>query len=261
MTRALLILRAASLLAPYARRGEWLREWRSELWYIDPRDATTFCLGAFRDAVFVRRHYTRTAARMQSPAACLGFLAAAAALAALLTLAISAPLTLRTAYWRLRPRDLPAACLIMLLFSAILLPATRLAMGSGDGRATARATLFLAMKILLVQPILFSALLLMVLLGPIIPFAPQLGLLAIWILTCRWVLADQRRRCPVCLRLLDDPVRIGAPSETFLEWYGAEAMCARGHGLLHSTETSAVYPARPRWLRLDRSWSGLFRPL
>jgi hypothetical protein len=221
MTRALLILRAASLLAPSARRGEWLREWRSELWYIDPRDATTFCLGAFRDAVFVRRHYTRTAARMQSP----------------------------------------AACLIMLLFSAILLPATRLAMGSGDGRATARATLFLAMKILLVQPILFSALLLMVLLGPIIPFAPQLGLLAIWILTCRWVLADQRRRCPVCLRLLDDPVRIGAPSETFLEWYGAEAMCARGHGLLHSTETSAVYPARPRWLRLDRSWSGLFRPL
>jgi hypothetical protein len=71
------------------------------------------------------------------------------------------------------------------------------------------------------------------------------------------MLLDQRRRCPVCLRTLTDPVRIGSPSQTFLDWYGGESMCSRGHGLLQVSEISNSCSGN-EWLNLDPSWSGLF---
>jgi hypothetical protein len=73
----------------------------------------------------------------------------------------------------------------------------------------------------------------------------------------RWLLLDQKHRCPICLRRLTEPVRIGIASSTFLEWYGAESTCPRGHGLLHSPEFSASYSGTQRWLNLDSSWRGL----
>ena len=73
----------------------------------------------------------------------------------------------------------------------------------------------------------------------------------------RWVLVDQRRRCPVCLRLLTHATPIGEPSRTLLELYGTEQICTRGHGLLHVPEIRSSY-SEQRWLRLDSSWSGLF---
>jgi len=61
-------LRCASLLVPRRQRDEWWREWRGELWYVGhactPRGAvswqgqqevTRFCLGAFQDALWMRR--------------------------------------------------------------------------------------------------------------------------------------------------------------------------------------------------------------
>ena len=69
---------------------------------------------------------------------------------------------------------------------------------------------------------------------------------------------DQRRRCPVCLRLLTEPVRIGSASQTFLEWYGVESTCSRGHGLLQISEVPASYSGKPEWLALDDSWKSLF---
>ena len=74
----------------------------------------------------------------------------------------------------------------------------------------------------------------------------------------RWILIDQRRRCPVCLRLLTNPTPIGCPSQTFLDWYGTELICGRGHGLLHVPEILTSCYSSPRWLYLDRSWSSLF---
>jgi len=57
----------ASLLVPTSQRSEWSEEWCSELWYvlrecspktsIHPRsmkEATVFCLGAYRDAIWLR---------------------------------------------------------------------------------------------------------------------------------------------------------------------------------------------------------------
>jgi hypothetical protein len=87
----------------------------------------------------------------------------------------------------------------------------------------------------------------------------QLANYTLWFLTLRWVLLDQRNRCPECLRLLTEPVRIGASSRTFLEWYGSESACASGHGLLQISEMPASYSAA-EWHRLDGSWSGLFSP-
>ena len=58
----------ASLLVPASKRSEWLEEWRAELWYVlrecssktsvHPRavkEATLFCMGAYRDAIWLRR--------------------------------------------------------------------------------------------------------------------------------------------------------------------------------------------------------------
>jgi hypothetical protein len=74
----------------------------------------------------------------------------------------------------------------------------------------------------------------------------------------RWSLRDQRQRCPVCLRKLTHPARVGEPSRTFLAWNGMELMCAGGHGLLHVPEMPTSWFSTQRWLYLDPSWEVLF---
>jgi hypothetical protein len=59
------LLRGASVLIPAAQRADWRREWQSELWHARrecspatwqaQRTLTAFCLGAFQDAVCLRR--------------------------------------------------------------------------------------------------------------------------------------------------------------------------------------------------------------
>lgn len=78
------------------------------------------------------------------------------------------------------------------------------------------------------------------------------------VLTFRWVLHDQRNRCPDCLRLLSNPARVGQPSCNFLSWNGTELMCTDGHGLLHIPELSTSWCSTQRWLSLDSSWLCLF---
>ena len=74
----------------------------------------------------------------------------------------------------------------------------------------------------------------------------------------RWALRDQRRRCPVCLRTLTHPVRVGQPSRNFLAWHGTEFICENGHGLLHIPEMATSWFSTQRWLSLDPSWKALF---
>jgi len=76
------ILRIASWLTPASKRGEWLAEWTAELRYVgDHRrhEATTFCLGAFRDAMWLRRNdpdtHPGSVLNLDSPLSCLVFLA------------------------------------------------------------------------------------------------------------------------------------------------------------------------------------------
>jgi hypothetical protein len=74
----------------------------------------------------------------------------------------------------------------------------------------------------------------------------------------RWILQDQRKRCPVCLRVLSNPVRVGLASRNFLAWNGTELICAGGHGLLHIPELPTSWFGTQRWQYLDPSWGSLF---
>src|SRR5262249_978956 len=85
MTRA--ILRLASWIVPRARRADWLAEWRAELHHVarvDRAQAVGFTRGAFRDALWLRRHDPRPRpALFASPIQTLAILAALAAVGAI----------------------------------------------------------------------------------------------------------------------------------------------------------------------------------
>jgi hypothetical protein len=255
------ILRAASLLTPGNRRDEWVKEWQSELWYVPRRGATVFCLGAFRDAFDVRRHnqLAKQTRILESPLNCLAFLAALAA--ASMIILVCLPLPHLEAFSQLRVRNLPAACIRMLLFSCLYLPgALTLWRRPADGHperwsSRLRRGVFLALKVALVQPLMVCGFFVVL----IVPGGlAGLGFPTAFILVLRWVISDQQQRCPVCLRLLTAPVHIGNPSRTFLEWYGVESACSHGHGLLHVSEDASSYSRKPQWLSLDDSWRDLF---
>ena len=74
----------------------------------------------------------------------------------------------------------------------------------------------------------------------------------------RWVLKDQRQRCPVCMRRVAHPARVGQASRTFLDWNGTEMMCMGGHTLLHVPSLPTSWFSNQRWLYLDTSWGFLF---
>jgi hypothetical protein len=258
------ILRAASLLAPGEQRAAWLGEWQSELWYIAPGGAARFCLGAFQDAWWIRRNRAQAlqpaSTLLDSPLRCLALLAALTAVCALIALCIPMPQNAAPPS-RLRLRDLPMISVVTLPFTLLILPATRFAMQPAPANrhplpwpSRLWRISFLILKIVLVQPIMFTG---FVVIFPLHTVPMTLGLVASWILMFRWVISDQRSRCPVCLRRLSNPVRIGSPSQTFLEWYGAESMCPRGHGLRQASETG-LCSQNSQWLGLGNSWSGLF---
>jgi hypothetical protein len=74
----------------------------------------------------------------------------------------------------------------------------------------------------------------------------------------RWVLKDQRQRCPVCVHRVAHPAQVGQASRTFLDWNGTEMMCMGGHTLLHVPSLPTSWFGSQRWLYLDTSWNFLF---
>ncbi len=270
------MLRGAALLVPYSEREEWLMEWESELWHFgnssgiahdssvqSRRSMVRFCLGSFRDAMWIRRNHPSVARGdrlwLRSPIQCaavLGTLATLTWLIAHLESLLQPP-------YKGRPFLLGQ---LFVIGTALLLLRISTTFALGEYPATLHSRtrparlyrwLFLALKIALILPIVFFGTLD---LGPIVASAgvrPHVTLIG-YILAFRWVLIDQRRRCPVCLRLLTNPVRIGQPSHTMLDWYGTELICSKGHGLLHVPETRTSSYGTQRWLYLDSSWRGLF---
>lgn len=94
------------------------------------------------------------------------------------------------------------------------------------------------------------------------PSAPEYVQLIATFLIClfgmRWVLLDQRHRCPVCLRLVSNPAQVGYASRTFLAWNGTEMICTGGHTLLHIPALPTSWFGAQRWTYLDGSWEFLF---
>src|SRR5215475_5682180 len=120
------IVRAASLLTPGDRRAEWVKEWQSELWYIPRHEATQFCLGAFRDALCLRRdnptEAKRTGIHLESPLSCLAFLALIAT--ASIFIMVHLPVSHLAGASSMTVRGWLGACIQMLWFSCLFLPGT-----------------------------------------------------------------------------------------------------------------------------------------
>jgi hypothetical protein len=257
MTIHLAILWSAAWLVPVEQRAEWLAEWRAELWYVGQGGqwrTAGFCLGSFRDALWLRRNSPPDACgwlRLDSPAHCLGFLALMAAVCALSSLRFRVPgLPLRP-IGDLLPLMLMAAAMSLPMLMGI----TPLRLGGRPANRYGWRWAFFAGKIALLLPLVFLAALNLWPIGrPISIDCMVLG----YVIGFRWAVIDQRRRCPECLRLLRHPAPIGQASQTFLEWYGTEFVCPNGHGLLHVPEIPTVSFRTQRWMHLDGSWSGLF---
>jgi hypothetical protein len=149
--------------------------------------------------------------------------------------------------------------LAMLLFACVLLRVMTSGVTVGHLRMVGpRRGLFLGAKVLLVLPIvLFGSLDLAALGDALSPAFIDIAMFGS-LFAARWILADQRERCPVCLRLLANPVRMGQSSRILLDWHGTELMCLRGHGLLYVPEWPALWPTRQHWMGLGTSWRGLF---
>jgi hypothetical protein len=261
------ILWCAALLAPHWRRREWLAEWKSELWYVlqngaQPKESLTFCMGSFRDALWIRRNCdqrdTRQRNLLHAPVRCLALLAvAAAATGALFVGVVGNPKPELTAQF-------VGPYLLLIGIACVVLPATAvLGLGEYPARMGSlvramrwRRWLFLGVKFILILPAVPCG---VHALSPVIGangLLPQLMLIG-YILAFRWALDDQRNRCPVCLRLLTSPTTIGQPANTLLDWYGTELCCNKGHGLLHVPGIRSSYSAQT-WMELDGSWKSLF---
>ena len=91
-------------------------------------------------------------------------------------------------------------------------------------------------------------------------FIARVVALLVFLITCVrglvWSFADQRRRCPVCLRRLAMPVSIGSPASVF-DPAVTELVCPNGHGALSLPEDETDRP--DLWTALDSSWDDLFK--
>ena len=253
----LAILWSAARLLPRGQREEWFAEWDAELWHVRRSGAfrtARFCLGSFRDALWLRRFGPpdpQPRHRLESPGRCLGFLALALAASIALSLRFHPP---DSPLWPVGP-PLLAMLWIAARSLPVLLGTTSLWLGNYPVNRYGWRWAFLAGKIVLLLPLVFfGSLALWPLIGPMLVHCMWIG----YAIAFRWALADQRRRCPQCLRLLKHPAPIGEPSHIFLEWYGTEFACAKGHGLLHVPEIPTVSFRTQTWMRLDRSWRALF---
>ena len=101
----LAILHTAAWFVPVAQRMEWLAEWKAELWHVcdgckrkeqgrteSMQQATMFCLGAFKDAFWLRRENpTPTFSevfQLGSPLRCIALLAGLAIVTGLLAICL-----------------------------------------------------------------------------------------------------------------------------------------------------------------------------
>jgi len=252
------ILRNAALLVPDAERAEWLAEWKAELWYVE-RGATTFCIGSFRDALWLRcsNLSARRTFSVESPLRCMLLLATLALLSSLFAFGLPSRKLFAFACSPPAIEHFAFGCFWLYLESLlVLLTLNPLALGAYAENRSApplavrlRRWLFLAFKIFLLAPIpVFVCIALL----PIFPPAPWIVVFG-WILGFRWVVADQRLRCPVCLHLLSNSTPVGSAAQLVHGSYGAELICARGHGSLYAPNIPTSWCSSQRWQYLEPS--------
>lgn len=267
MTRLhLAILWAAARIVRESDRAEWRAEWQTELWYAMQVDGggslTSFCLGSLRDALWnrknggIRRHYgsvlmiacrpvfpeppaIECAHPLESPFRLLALLATLALIA--VSLGVCAPQSPLSG-GRLLLSLLPM-CAIFWLVAALT---TGAALGEYPRHRNwlGRGGFYIAKMTLLLLIVAFGA-------SDLTATPLQMNLASLGAFSAiRWAMIDQRRRCPICLRLLEKPVRMGSGSRILLEWNGTELLCRRGHGVMHIPQSPAIWFSKPRWMSL-----------
>jgi hypothetical protein len=290
------LLRCASWLVPAQQRNDWLAEWKAELYVLRKRpdmksDVSSalvrplpFCLGSFSDAFWLswaKLRSERSSAWLTSPLSCLLLLSGLAAMCWLTCHlnhgALSSPL-----YDAPDHQSLGSFVLQVLMALVVLPVTTSLSLGDypvdrsvGLQEKAWRPKAFLLAKILIVLVIAYAGALGLTRLAEWMAMRENWSSLYRWIwdspvplqsfatillalFGLRWVLGDQRERCPVCLRLLSNRTSVGHPSHIFLAWSGTESICRRGHGLLHVPDVSTSWFHTQRWRYLDSSWRQLF---
>jgi len=165
--------------------------------------------------------------------------------------------------WNLYGFALFLALVALPAVSSVSLGETHMTSHRGSFRESLRRFLYLAGKFALVAGIgLFASFdIAYCYTSSFSPGAECLQLIscfAICLFGFRWALADQRHRCPVCLRRVTNPASVGLASRTFLGWNGTEMICMGGHTLLHVPALPTSWFSDQRWLYLDSSWQFLF---
>lgn len=247
----LTILAIVARMVPREERSEWLREWSGELWYLrqsaePPCGPTRFCLGALRDAVSIRLHRPVGHVDLfRSPIVCLSVLATLAGAAFLVAMEW-------VSVKELIARQPMAVHAFLLGLALTILP---VAASLSVSAQSLRGWLLFAAKVALVVPTVFFGIYdLAPIIGAMRPHATLIG----YIVAFRWVLIDQRMRCPECLRRCGNPVSVGHPSYVLLDWYGTEFICPEGHGFLHVPQLPTSSFSLQRWLQLDSAVRSLF---
>jgi hypothetical protein len=145
----------------------------------------------------------------------------------------------------------------------IILPGLRMRMPSWNPRAAAffAAKTGLLLAVVLLCGIEFTHATSITMLGgtdaftePLSTWLFMLGSMGVLV----WSIADQRRRCRVCLSRLGMAAQVGCPGCLLLDWAGTELVCMEGHGMLHVPEMAACWQEPDRWTSLDDSWQELF---
>lgn len=165
--------------------------------------------------------------------------------------------------WNLYEFALFLALVALPAVSSVSLGETHLTAHRPSSRESLRRSLFLTGKFMLIAGIgLFASLDI----AYCCTFSYSQGAECLQVISCfaiclsgfRWALADQRQRCPVCLRRVSNPASVGLASRTFLGWNGTEMICMGGHTLLHVPALPTSWFSDQRWLYLDSSWQFLF---
>ena len=274
------LMRVAGWLAPWRERAHWRSQWESGLrdwWILVQRgeltkhaeaELTRHCRAAFRDAL--RRRCTRWQLREWARGPACVMCAALAPLlpAALLTRGFAVTRGLLAVVWQPPgQRDLllvPYVVPIVFAFATgVMLVAIGRLWVHGYGWRYWAFFLFKILAAMLVVPLLWieggTALRgvlrhpeLRVLIGVA---GSGVALVAGFGYALLWSFADQRRRCPVCLRRLALPVSLGSWASIF-EPATTELLCEEGHGRLCVTDADAG--EADRWTELDASWRAFF---
>jgi len=290
------LLRCASWLVPAQRRNDWLAEWKAELYVLRKQSdvksdgssarvkPVSFCLGSFPDAFWLSWAELRSegsSAWLASPLTCLLLLSGLATMCWLTCHLDHGALS--SALYDAPDHQSLGSFVLQVLMALVVLPVTT-SLSLGDYPAARSAGLqekawrpkaFLLAKILIVLAIAYAGALGLTRSAEWLAMREKWPSVYRWIwdspvpiqslatillalFGLRWVLGDQRGRCPVCLRLLSNPASVGHPSHIFLAWSGTESICRRGHGLLHVPEVSTSWFHTQRWRYLDPSWRQLF---